>query len=75
MNDPVQMDPRRRVRPASDETAATSAGSIARAGSLSLPATRTVSADSISETLSVTPNPMPIEVVTSHPSTDAILMS
>jgi hypothetical protein len=73
MNDPVQTDARRRVRPATDLTAATSAESIACAGRLSLPATRTVSAVSIDEMLSVTPNRLPIEVVTSRPSTDAIL--
>ena len=56
MKDPVQMDPRRRVRPAIDLTAATSSGSIARAGTLSLPATSTVSADAIDEMLSLTPS-------------------
>ena len=48
-------------------------GSIARRGKLSLPATMTVSADSIDAMASVTPNRAPIEVVTSRPSTDAIL--
>ena len=43
------------------------------AGKLSLPATTTVSADSIDEMASVTPSRVPIEVVTSRPSTDAIL--
>ena len=75
MNDPVQIEARRRVRAASDFIAATSSGSIARRGKLSLPATMMVSADSIAEMASVTPNRVPIEVVTSRPSTDAILRS
>ena len=72
-NDPVQIEASRRVRPAIDVTASTSSGSIARLGKSSLPATMTVSADSIDAMASVTPNRVPIEVVTSRPSTDAIV--
>ncbi len=73
MNDPVQMDASRRVRADTERMASTRAGSMACAGSWSLPATRTVSAESIAAMLSVTPSRAPIELVTSHPSSDAIL--
>ena len=73
MNDPVQMEASRRVRPAIDLMALTRAGSMGRRGRSSLPATRTVSADSIDVIASVTPSRVPIDVVTSRPSTDAIL--
>lgn len=73
MNEPVQIEASRLVRSATDLTASTSSGSIGRRGRLSLPATKTVSADSIDDTASVTPSRVPIEVVTSRPSTDAIL--
>jgi hypothetical protein len=72
-NDPVQIEASLRVRPAIDLIASTSSGSIARLGKSSLPATMTVSADSIDAMASVTPNRVPIEVVTSRPSTDAIV--
>ena len=73
MKEPVQIEARRRVRSAADLTASTSSRSIARRGKLSLPATMTVSADSIDEMASVTPNRVPMDVVTSRPSTEAIL--
>jgi 3-polyprenyl-4-hydroxybenzoate decarboxylase len=60
------------VRSAADLTASTSSGSIARRGKSSLPATMMVSADSIDDRASVTPSRVPIEVVTSRPSSDAI---
>ncbi len=54
-------------------SASTSAGSIGRPSSSSPPATSTVSADSIDAMRSVTAKPVPIEVLTSRPSTEAIL--
>lgn len=44
---------------------------MGRRGRLSLPATMTVSADSIEPIAVVTPSRVPIDVVTSRPSTDA----
>jgi hypothetical protein len=73
MNDPVQIDARRRVLAGTVFSASTSAGSIGRPTRQSPPATRTVSADSIDAMRSVTAKPVPIEVVTSRPSTDAIV--
>jgi hypothetical protein len=65
-------DARRRVRVGTDVSASTSAGSMGRPTRSSPPATTTVSAESMDETRRVTANRVPIEVVTSCPSTDAI---
>ncbi len=67
MNDPVQIDARRRVLEGNALTASTSAGSIGRPIRPSPPATSTVSTESMDAMRSVTANPVPIEVVTSRP--------
>src|ERR1700720_4755717 len=73
MNDPGQIDASRRVLGGTVFSASTRDGSIGRPTSPSPPATSTVSADSIDAMRSVTAKPVPIDVVTSQPSTDAIL--
>ncbi|CNN71678.1 Uncharacterised protein [Mycobacterium tuberculosis] len=70
----MQTDASRRVRADTDLIASTRAGSIGRRTISLLPAIMTVSADSIDAMLSVTPNRVPMEVMTSRPSSDAILI-
>jgi hypothetical protein len=72
MNEPVHTDASRRVRAGTVFSASTSAGSIGRPTRPSPPATMTVSADAMDEMLRVTANRVPIELITSRPSTDAI---
>src|SRR3977135_4029658 len=73
MNDPVQIDASRRVLAGTVFSASTRDGSIGRPTSASPPPTRTVCADSTPRVRPVTANPVPIDVMTSRPSTDAIL--
>src|SRR6478672_12333490 len=71
MNDPVQIDAIRRLRVRSLCTAATSSGSMGLPTRSSPPDTIAVSANSTASIRAVTAKRVPMDVVTSAPSTDA----